>query len=310
MKEVPDTSKWLPRKDASTTLKDIFYKRCMDIEELILNKVQQEKRFNIDNFDSGLGVEEIIREEFSKILPERYLVTRGIVNDRNGLTSGDHDLIIFNNFWFPYLKPGVTNGSRRSYFPIEGIYSIGEIKQTLTTESLDKAMEKLVKCKRLERPKTGRTRIVENRELDACAHEYTNPLYSFILATQLDESLSIDDVFIRFFEINKQLKRSELVNSLCILQKGTILWSFFDEENNNVTPAMFHSIKKGLNKPILPVLLGIDEVRKSSLYDLIMHLLANLYDTILGAEDLAVAYGNDYNEIKTPPKDKFLINPK
>src|SRR6266536_1372121 len=117
MKEIPDTTKWLPRKDASGNLKDIFYRRCLNSESLILKKLEQEKEFNIDNFDSGPGVEDIIREEFSKILPERYFVTKGIVNDRNGFTAGDQDMIIFNRFWFPYLKSGATQESRRFHFP-------------------------------------------------------------------------------------------------------------------------------------------------------------------------------------------------
>ena len=310
MKEIPDTSKWLPRQDTSSNFKDIFYQRCLDIESIILDKVQKEKKYNINNFDSGPGVEEIIREEFSKILPDRYLVTKGTVNDRNGFTAGDHDLIIFNNFWFPHLKSGATQESRKFFFPIEGIYALGEIKQTLTLDNLDTAMEKLVKGKRLQRPKTGVTRIVENRELGANDNGHTNSLYSFILATHLDENISVDNIFTRFFEINKQLKRSEIINSLCILQKATIFWSFYESENSEPKPAMFSHPKKGLHKPIIPVLLEVNEIRKSSFYDLIMHLLWNMYDTILGAEDLAIAYGNDYYGIKIPPKEKFLINPK
>jgi hypothetical protein len=309
MKEIPDTSEWQPRKDSTEALKDIFFKRCQHIETLILTKAKQEKEFNIDNFDSGIPIEEIIREEFSKILPKRYFVSKGIVNDRNGFTAGDQDLIIFNNFWIPYLKPGVTEESRRAHFPIEGVYAIGEIKQTLTIESLDKAMEKLVIGKRLERPNTGRTRITENRELDDCKHGFTNPLYSFILAINLDENLDMDDVFLRFFEINKKLKRSEIINSLCVLQKGTIVWCYFEEGKTELQPVKFGNIKTQ-QYSILPVLLQVNEIRKSSFYDLTMHILANLYDSILGGEDLAIAYGNRYNQLKIPPIDKFSIPPE
>jgi len=275
-----------------------------------LEKVRQEKQFNLDNFDSGSGVEDIIREEFEKLLPERYFVTKGMINDRNGFTSGDSDLIIFNKFWFPFLKSGATLQSRKFYFPIEGVYGVGEIKQTLTIDSLDEAMQKLVITKRLHRPKTGRNRIVENRELDGCEHGCTNPLYSFILATNLQDGLSTDDIFMRFFEINKKLKRSELVNGLCILQNSTILWAYFDESNKELKPAMFHDPDEDLSKPLLPILLEANAVRKTSLYDLIINITTHIYHTVLGAEDLAAAYGNNYNNIKTPPPDKFLINPR
>jgi hypothetical protein len=194
MKPIPDTSKWIPRKDASETLKDILYKRCLNVEALILTKLMHEQQMNLDNFDSGLGLEDILREEFGKLLPDRYFVTHGVINDRNGFTSGDHDLIIFNKQWFPYLKHGATDNSRRYHFPIEGIYAIGEIKQTLTIASLDEAMKKLVIPQRLARPKTGRNRIVENMEMDACEHGLQNPLYTFIIATSLQNKLTIDDV--------------------------------------------------------------------------------------------------------------------
>lgn len=308
MKELPDTSLWQPRKNTSESLKDIFYKRCSQIEKLILTKSKQEKEFNIDNFDSGAGVEEIVREEFSKLLPKRYSITKGVINDRNGASSGDQDIIIFNNYWFPTLKSGATEESRRVHFPVEGVYAIGEIKQTLTIDTLDEAMRKLVICKRLERPKTGKNRIVENRELDGCEHGFTNPLYTFILVTELDKTLNIDDVFIRFHQINKLLKRTELINSLCILQKGTITWSYFDDKTNEWKPAMFYDINQDLSKPLLPIL-SLSEEEKIAFYSLIINLNIHLNNTILGSEDLAVAYGNYDGRIKIPPIDTYLINP-
>lgn len=309
MKSIPDTSKWLPRKDASETLKDILYKRCLNTETLILTKFRHEQQMNLDNFDSGLGLEDILREEFGKLLPDRYFITHGVVNDRNGFTSGDHDLIIFNKNWFPYLKYGASSISRRYHFPIEGIYAIGEIKQTLTVANLDEAMKKLVVSQRLERPKTGRNRIVENMEMAGCEHGLTNFLYTFLIATDIQNKLTIDDVFLRFFEINKTLRRHELVRAICILQKATITWAFFDEKGQDIKQAMFS--REDLMVPIFPILIPISDTSKSSLYSLIMSLSTHLYMSILGAEDIVVAYGNNANnEIKLPPLDKFtLFNP-
>lgn len=162
MASIPNTNEWQPRKDTQENLKEIFYKRCIHVESAIKDRVNKEQELNIDNFDSGSGVEDIIREEFSKILPSRYFITKGVVNDRNGFSAGDQDLIIFKKTWFPFLKSGATSESRRFHFPIEGVYAIGEIKQTLTISNLDLALQKLVIGKRLERPKTGRTRITEN----------------------------------------------------------------------------------------------------------------------------------------------------
>jgi hypothetical protein len=310
MKKIPDTAAWQPRQDAANTLKEIFYKRCLHIESLIINKSQQEKDLNVDNFDSGPGVEDIIRDELSKLLPGRYSIKKGTLNDRNGFTSGDQDIIIFNDFWFPNLKAGATIESRKFHFPIEGAYAVGEVKQTLTIESLDNAIEKLVRASRLERPTTGRNRVIENKQLEGCEHGFTNPLYTFIIAVSLEPGLVIDDVFLRFFEINKQLKRNEIINCVCILKEATINWMYFDNYSKEFRPAFFSNPDEDLNSPIVPVLVPVDQVRKSVFYDFITNLTTHLYNTILGAEDLAVAYGNNYHNIKVPPLEKFSINPK
>lgn len=306
MKSIPDVSKWQPRMDKAESLNDIFYKRCLQLEKNIVAKVADEKVFNIENFDSGITAEAFIREAFKNLLPDRYFVTKGIVNDRNGYTAGEQDIIIFNKLWFPILKTNTSSDSYREHFPIEGIYAIGEIKQTLTINVLDQALEKLVKGKRLSRPRTGESRISENRELHGKNGKCTNPLYSFLLAVNLDRTLSIDDVFIRFFEINKQLSRNEMINCLCILEKGTIIWCYMDEYKTDLQPERF-TLSQTFERPIFPVLLDVNEIRKCALYDFFMHLSANLYDSILGAEDIIAAYGNSYNNLKMPPLPKFQI---
>lgn len=171
-------------------------------------------------------------------------------------------------------------------------------------------MRKLVICKRLERPKTGRNRIVENRELGGSEHGFTNPLYTFIIAISLDKKLSIDDIFIRFHEINKTLRREEIINSLCILQEGAIFWSYFDKEIKEWRPARFYDFNEDLSEPILPVLVKAENEKKNSFYSLILNLNSHLNNTILGSEDLAIAYGNYYSDIKMPPLNQFLIEPK
>jgi hypothetical protein len=146
-------------------------------------RVQNERDFNIDNFDSGPAVEEIVRDELANLLPRRYSVRAGVVVDRDGRTAGDCDVVIFNELWFPSLKEGATPSSRRTYYPIEGAYAILEIKQTLGFRTLDEAMRKLVQCHRLNRPRTPYLRLTENRDKSKCTHATTNPLFSAIVAS-------------------------------------------------------------------------------------------------------------------------------
>src|SRR5258708_36165847 len=217
---LPDTSKWQPREDAQETLVGAFLKRCQGIEKKIVPLSELERRMNVDNYYSGLGIEDIIRDELRELCPLRYSVRAGVIDDSKGCTAGDFEIIIANDTWFTPIKSGATKTSRRFHFPIEAVYAVIEVKQTLTYEALDEAMEKLVKCHRLYRPPTRINRVTENCEQYLHTLEtdsVRNTLYSAIVATGLGHGISMEDIVNRFFAISKALKRQELVRSICIL---------------------------------------------------------------------------------------------
>jgi hypothetical protein len=299
-----DTSKWVPRKAEKNEIGEAFQTRCSGIEKLIIAKAELEQKMNLDNFDSGAGVEEIIRDELGNLLPKRYLVSKGVLSDRNGFTAGDVDVIIFNEQWFPYVKAGASGQSRRFFFPIEGVYAIGEIKQTLSLKTLEEAMQKLVVCHRLNRPKTNKGRIVENRTSSECIHGLTNPLYSFIIAVNLESNVSFEQIVDRFFDINKSLKRLEVIRSICVLQQGSVMWGFLDHDKNEVRSALF--MLEDIYEPIFPIMNMADK-RESSLYHLLSNLMTHLYHSILGAEDVALAYGKYDNNIMIPSSMQFSL---
>lgn len=262
---------------------------------------------NIDNFDSGPAIEDIVRDEFAKILPARYSVRAGVINDRYGNTVGDSDVIIHNEIWFPVVKAGATTESRRAHLPIEGVYAVGEVKQTMDYRSLDEAMEKLVTCHRLYRPPTFAYRLVENRESNACIHGLTNPLYSFVIATDLKRGLDLDKVVERFFFINKTLERNEVVRALCVLGHGTITWGIRDEAKRETKPALF--MLEDLYEPIIPVYHRMPKV-ESALYALIADLLLHLYQSVLAPEDIAPGYGPMAQEsVSVPTSPEIALPP-
>ncbi|HEY0734528.1 MAG TPA: DUF6602 domain-containing protein [Herpetosiphonaceae bacterium] len=302
--ELPDTSVWQPRADKVETLQGAFLKRCIGLEEVIQLRVQLEKEMNIDNYDSGPSVEDILRNELIHLLPNRYSVRSGVINDRYGRTAGDCDIIIFNDLWFPAIKAGATPESRRFHLPIEGVYAVCEVKQSIDYKILDEAMEKLVVCHRLDRPQTNANRLVENYDLDGCFHGLKNPLYSAIIATSLKKGVEIDKLVERFFLINKTLKRLEVVRCLCVLGEGTVTWLFADPTREEIKPTKF--MRDDLFNPIFPAYHKVPQT-PSALYAFLSDLFLHLYQSVLAAEDIAIAYGpKEFRSMKPKSPDVVL----
>lgn len=69
------------KKDAAEFLRHLFFKRCQVVEEQIKSRAKAEKTGRIDNFDPGPGVEDIVREELRKLLPARYAIRAGTIDD-------------------------------------------------------------------------------------------------------------------------------------------------------------------------------------------------------------------------------------
>ena len=224
---LPDSSSWQPESNRQDTLSNALMITCQIAQARIVARASAERVFNVHNFDSGAGVEDIVREELGNLLPRRYSVNAGVVNDRNGNTAGDCDIVVRDPLWSPIIKLGATSQSRRFHFPIEGIYAVAEIKQTLGFGQLDSAMEKLVTVSRLHRPENPYGHITENQHIQFLDRPgaILNPLHKTVFATGLQDDLKFNDVSQRFGAINEQLDRDDMVNMLCILDHGTAWYS-------------------------------------------------------------------------------------
>jgi hypothetical protein len=302
---LPNTNEWNPR-DASESLSAVYAAECNAAERRLLTGLQEEKSVAVDNFDSGLPFESLVRVELGNLLPQRYAVTSARVLDRHSKTAGGCDVVIFNDVWFSPVKSASTQDSKNAYVPIEGVYAVGEVKQSLSLALLDRAMEKMVKCHRLHRPRTYAHRVVENREGSDCPHGLTNPLFSFILAGGISPGENLQSLIERFFDISKQLKRLEVIRALCVLGQGTVIWGFRDPLNNaRIDPALF--VEADLFHPIFPVFSPAN-LRSPLLY-LMQMLQLSLFHVVLGPEDLAAAYSLDSSRIKLPHDPSIALPP-
>lgn len=300
---LPDVGTWWPRV-ATDRLSSLFFERCRQIEERILMRAAAERAGCVDPFDSGIGIEDIIREELTLLLPSRYAVRAGTIDDRYGETAGDCDIVLFNETWFPAVRAGATKQSRKIHFPIEGVYAVLETKSTLDFKSLDDALAKLVTVHRLHRPTTHGNRLVENRYINPSPdRDVANPLYSEVIATRVASSVTFEELINRFFAICKSLPRVDVVRSLCVIGEGAVTWGI--RAANEIKTATFGH---DYDTPLVPVYHRA-QVVGSGFYPLVVDLLQNLNRMILSPEDLGVKYGLGGHGVSAPASGEAILSP-
>ena len=145
------------------------------------------------------------------------------MNDRDGRTAGDFDVLIGDAIWSPATKLGATAASRRYHFAVESIYSSVEVKQTIGFCELDDAMGKLVKLARLRRPDNPYGHITENQHLEIFDKNgrILIPLHTTVFGARIEQGVDFRDIALRFGKINSHLGRREMVTMLCVLGHGT-----------------------------------------------------------------------------------------
>lgn len=295
MKPLPDTSVWQPKTDRRKALRNTRLHTCRNIEARIRAESDIEKSFNINNFDAGLGIEDIVREQFCTILPDRYAVTPGVVIDGDGDNCGECDIIIANRFWESLLKYGATDESRRVHIPVEAVYTVIEIKQTLTEDSLDDAMKKVVMYKRLERDRSEYGRLIENHVITDYNRFDASLNYRFdaILGVGCEEGTELDLVK-RFFYINEELEPAHQVNALVILGSGYARYldqSSEGEIRDHLYPESNMEYLNGF--PSVRVIPAWSPSNQDSFYQFYSDLAHHLNLTVLNFKWQKYRYGKD-----------------
>jgi hypothetical protein len=285
MKAVTDS--WQPKPSPENVLR-VLGERCRYVESLMTMRSQAEISVRTSNFSSGPSVEAILREELSNLLPSRYRVTCGTVSDRKGQTAGDCDVVIFNDEWFPSVKSRATPDSRYEILPIEGVYGVLEVKQTLTSSSLREAFSKVVPCHRLFRPRSPIGRITENRTFGQKTERVGNPLFSAIIAASRNSSVSMEQLLGEFVAYNRALRRMDVVQCLCVLGEACYMWGWFPNEARELSVAPFNGDDL---QSLLYLVEASPEYGETALGGLFSRLLGHLTQTVLSPTDVAVNYG-------------------
>ena len=300
--DLPDVTSWQPRSDRQETLSAGLMITCQATQARITSEAENERKFNIDNYDSGPGVEDIVRQELSKLLPRRYCVDAGVVNDQKGRTAEDLDVVVRDQTWTSVVKLKATSQSRRSHFPFEAIYAAVEVKQTLGFRQLDAAMEKLVTLARLYRPKNPYGHITENQHFPPLDEKNAilNPLHTTVFGTRIQDGIEFQDIARRFNQINSDLNRDNLVTMLCVLDQGTTWYSVKSGSPYNAT------FMRDRQEPLR---LQINHKEpENAFYRFFQHLSGHLSRSVLGLGELSAKYGPPPPEGRTTFNENAVYN--
>ena len=151
--------------------------------------------------ESGMEVENCIRDTISYFLPEKYLVKQGHIIDALGNVSGQLDVIIFDRMNTP--KFFETSGNT-VYYPIESVLAVGEIKKTLRRNDAIDFQKKIIKIKKEMNRKLIPNPVYEGKIGDNVSlydmvfmrtdSKYKNPLFTFIIAITSESEDFADDI--------------------------------------------------------------------------------------------------------------------
>lgn len=126
---------------ARSKAKEFMYRYSKISRDIFVNK--DGKLTHSSEF--GEYRERILKELLSDFLPTFYKFGEGFIVDRNNERSTQCDVVIYNGIETPRIE---TDNLRR-FYPIETVYSVGEVKSKLTISMLKSALLKLMEVKKI-----------------------------------------------------------------------------------------------------------------------------------------------------------------
>ena len=135
----------------------------------------------------GDATEDGWRDMLGDFLPGRYGVDSGKVIDSQGHQSEQIDIIVHDTYYSPLM---FSIGDAK-FVPVESVYAVLEVRQTLNKGNLDYAAQKAESVRRLHRTST----LIPNqfgKAITKALDEF--PILAGVLTSESDWSLPFDDI--------------------------------------------------------------------------------------------------------------------
>ena len=97
----------------------------------------------------GAARETPARVQLERVLPGNIGVGSGIVIDSFGGKSKQQDIVIYERHLCPVFS--INDTAEATYYPIEGVMAVGEVKSSLDKDKLEDAFAKISSVKSLNR---------------------------------------------------------------------------------------------------------------------------------------------------------------
>ncbi|HEY1696516.1 MAG TPA: DUF6602 domain-containing protein [Polyangiaceae bacterium] len=160
--------------------------------------------------EGGAGEESIdqaVRRVLSDRLPARYGVAEGVVVDTSGGQTKPFGALIFDRERLPILRGEDDVG----FWPFESVYAVVEIRDKLTREELETAVQNVSAFKALERePITSASATGFT-----VSGEVANPPLALLIAREHAEDLLPSET--EFNDIVKSVTRDRQLDAYCVI---------------------------------------------------------------------------------------------
>ena len=200
-------------KEFSYNSKDIFLDKNGDI---------------IQPAEFGRYREMIVKELLQTIIPQRLSVGTGFIISKSGAISTQCDIIIYDKNNCPLIE----NENKQTFFPIECVVAIGEIKSDITKSKLKKALIKLQKNKKIRDEINKSTDFIFRKKQNISIIDTSfcpeDSLVTFLICnkiTDYNKNLEeyVNNVYINFEQHTKH-------NMILSVQDGTFIYNYNNDD--------------------------------------------------------------------------------
>jgi hypothetical protein len=130
--------------------------------------------------NKGSGVEQEVRAFLREWFPRTYQIGHGEVIDTNGMISGQLDVVVTNEH-----HPSIQEEEGAAQFMIEGVACAAEVKTTLTSEELRKAINSCEKFKQLTTVFKPEDTVSVYNEADLLRYVKKRPFFVFAMKSDI-----------------------------------------------------------------------------------------------------------------------------